>query len=67
VALRLSNRAQSAFFSEPSVSVEVRDAGGAELAAFGGEALGGVSAVCPDENRVYIASVGDNELKYVRF
>ena len=39
---------------------------GALLSSYGGKALGGVIALCPAENRVYLGVAGENKIQWVR-
>ena len=67
-ALRLSESMQEKLFQMPGdgICAESFAPDGALLASYGGKALGGVIALCPAENRVYLGVAGENKIQWVR-
>ena len=51
---------------EDGICAERFDPDGALLASYGGKALGGVLALCPAENRVYLGVAGKTKIQWVR-
>ena len=67
-ALRLSESMGERLFQMPDdgICAERFDPDGALLASYGGKALGGVLALCPAENRVYLGVAGETKIQWVR-
>lgn len=67
-ALRLSESMQERLFQMPDGGICAERFGpdGALLASYGGKALGGVLALCPAENRVYLGVTGETKIQWVR-
>jgi len=67
-ALRLSESMQERLFQMPDDGICAERFGpdGALLASYGGKALGGVLALCPAENRVYLGVAGETKIQWVR-
>ena len=67
-ALRLSESMGERLFQMPDdgICAERFDSDGALLASYGGKALGGVLALCPAENRVYLGVAGETKIQWVR-
>ena len=67
-ALRLSESMGERLFQMPDDGICAERFGpdGALLASYGGKALGGVLALCPAENRVYLGVAGKTKIQWVR-
>lgn len=67
-ALRLSESMGERLFQMPDDGICAERFGpdGALLASYGGKALGGVLALCPAENRVYLGVAGETKIQWVR-
>lgn len=67
-ALRLSESMRERLFqmSDDGICAERFGPDGALLASYGGKALGGVLALCPAENRVYLGVAGKTKIQWVR-
>lgn len=67
-ALRLSESMRERLFQMPDDGICAERFGpdGALLASYGGKALGGVLALCPAENRVYLGVAGETKIQWVR-
>ena len=67
-ALRLSESMGERLFQMPDDGICAERFGpdGVLLASYGGKALGGVLALCPAENRVYLGVAGETKIQWVR-
>ena len=67
-ALRLSVSMQENLFRMPENGICAERFGpdGALLASYSGRKLGGVAALCPAENRMYLGAAGENKIRWIR-